>query len=158
MTVPHSAGILLYRLPLGRLEVLLAHPGGPFWKNRDHGAWMIPKGGVEPGEDASACALREFEEELGTRPAGIPDFLCRIRQTGGKWVDAFALEGDLDATAIVSNHFTMEYPPRSGQLRSFPEIDAAAWYGLDEARARILPSQRPILDALEAALAGRLRP
>jgi predicted NUDIX family NTP pyrophosphohydrolase len=136
------------------LEVLLAHPGGPYWTRRDHGAWMIPKGGVEQGEDSAACALREFEEELGSRPVGIPRFLCRIRQTGGKWVDAFALEGDLDASAIVSNDFTMEYPPKSGTLRAFPEIDAAAWYALDEARARILPSQRPILDALEVELAG----
>ena len=155
MTVPHSAGIILYRMHGATLQVLLAHPGGPFWRHRDHGAWMIPKGGVEKGEDAAACAIREFEEELGTRPQGTPRFLCRIRQTGGKVVDAFALEGDLDATAIVSNDFTMEYPPKSGELRSFPEIDAAAWYGLDEARARILPSQSPILDALEADL-GRL--
>ena len=147
-----SAGILLYRRHAGALELLLAHPGGPFWRGRDEGAWMIPKGGVEEGEEAAACALREFEEELGTRPPGKPRPLCRIRQKGGKWVEAFALEGDLDAGSIVSNSFLLEYPPRSGQMRSFPEIDAAAWFRLDQAHAKILPSQRPILDALEAEL------
>ena len=150
---PFSAGILLYRFRQERLEVLLAHPGGPYWRNRDVGAWMIPKGGVEAGEDGAACALREFEEEIGTRPPGTPRLLCRIRQAGGKWVEAFALEGDLDADAIVSNEFSLEYPPRSGQYRDFPEIDAAAWLSLEEAYARILPSQRPILDALAADLA-----
>jgi predicted NUDIX family NTP pyrophosphohydrolase len=149
-----SAGILLYRFRGDAIEVLLAHPGGPFWRNRDAGAWMIPKGGVEEGEAPLACALREFEEELGVRPAGDPRPLCRIRQAGGKTVEAFALEGDLDAAAIVSNSFTIEYPPKSGQLRSFPEIDAAGWFTLPEARARILPSQCPLLDALEADLAG----
>ncbi|TFI58019.1 NUDIX domain-containing protein [Sphingomonas parva] len=149
-----SAGILLYRFRPGGLEVLLAHPGGPFWRNRDVGAWMIPKGGVEPDEAPLACALREFEEELGIRPAGDPRFLCRIRQAGGKTVEAFALEGDLDTRAIVSNLFTIEYPPKSGAFREFPEIDAAAWFTIAEARARILASQRPLLDALEADLAG----
>jgi predicted NUDIX family NTP pyrophosphohydrolase len=147
-----SAGIILYRRREGALEVLLIHPGGPFWRNRDDGAWMIPKGGYEEGEDALACALREFEEELGTAAAGAPWPLCRIRQKGGKWVDAFALEGDLDADAIVSNEFSLEYPPGSGEFRSFPEVDRAAWFGPAEARAKILASQRPILDALEAAL------
>jgi predicted NUDIX family NTP pyrophosphohydrolase len=113
---------------------------------------MIPKGQIEEGEEADAAALREFEEEVGTRPRGIPVALCRIRQKAGKWVDAFALEGDLDADAIQSMHFNMEYPPRSGQMRSFPEIDRAAWMHMDEARAMILPSQLPILDALEQHL------
>jgi predicted NUDIX family NTP pyrophosphohydrolase len=148
-----SAGILLYRRRDAKPEVLLIHPGGPFWRGRDEGAWMIPKGLVEQGEEPLACALREFEEELGARPTGVPQPLCRIRQKGGKWVEAFALEGDLDAGRIVSNSFRLEYPPRSGQYRDFPEVDAAAWYGLDEARAKILPSQAPILDALEAMLA-----
>ncbi|MFN3389709.1 MAG: NUDIX domain-containing protein [Allosphingosinicella sp.] len=151
---PRSAGILLYRRRGGALEVLLVHPGGPFWKSRDDGAWMIPKGGVEEGEAASACALREFEEELGSRPAGTPWPLCTVRQKGGKLVEAFALEGDLDPAAIVSNSFRLEYPPRSGLYREFPEVDAAAWYGLSEARTKILPSQAPILNALEAALGG----
>jgi predicted NUDIX family NTP pyrophosphohydrolase len=148
----YSAGILLYRWRGEALEVLLVHPGGPFWRNKDKGAWMIPKGGVEEGEEPAACALREFEEELGTRPPGTPRPLCRIRQKGGKWVEAFALEGDLDADAIVSNHFQIEVPPRSGRFRSYPEVDRAAWFGLAEAHARILPSQAPILDALQAAL------
>lgn len=147
-----SAGIILYRRMNGGIEVLLVHPGGPFWRNRSEGAWMIPKGGVEEGEDAAACALREFEEETGTRLSGEPWPLCCIRQAGGKWVEAFALEGDLDPERIVSNHFTVEWPPRSGAFQSYPEVDRAAWFGLPEARAQILPSQAPILDALEAAL------
>ncbi|HEY7810582.1 MAG TPA: NUDIX domain-containing protein [Allosphingosinicella sp.] len=148
----YSAGIILYRRRAQGLEVLLTHPGGPFWRNKDAGAWMIPKGGVEDGEDAAACALREFEEELGTRPEGTPRPLCRIRQKGGKWVEAFALEGDLDADAIVSNLFEIEVPPRSGRFRSYPEVDRAAWFTMEQARAMILPSQMPILDALEASL------
>ena len=148
-----SAGILLYRRKSGAIEVLLIHPGGPFWRGREQGAWMIPKGGVEEGEDVAACALREFEEELGTRPEGTPRPLCRIRQAGGKWVEAFVLEGDLDPERIVSNEFQVEWSPRSGEYRSYPEVDRAAWFGLAEARAQILPSQTPILDALEAELA-----
>ena len=143
-----SAGILLWRRR-DRLEVLLIHPGGPFWANKDEGAWMIPKGLIEAGETAAAAALREFEEELGIRPAGSPQPLCRIRQAGGKWVEAFALEGDLDVTEISSNSFEIEWPPRSGRRQAFPEVDRAGWFGLAEARATILPSQRPILDALE---------
>ncbi len=149
-----SAGILLYRRRAGGLEVLLVHPGGPYWANKDDGAWMMPKGGVEEGEDHAACALREFEEELGTRPTGTPQPLCRIRQKGGKWVEAFALEGDLDAEAAVSNSFQMEWPPRSGDLQSFPEVDRAAWFPMAQARAKILPSQTPLLDALEKLAAG----
>lgn len=147
-----SAGILLYRRRGRATQVLLIHPGGPFWRNKDKGAWMIPKGGVEEDEDVAACALREFEEELGSRPEGEPRPLCRVRQSGGKWVEAFALEGDLDADRIVSNEFLVEWPPRSGQFQSFPEVDRAAWFGLADARAFILPSQVPILDALEAEL------
>ncbi|MDB5693838.1 MAG: hypothetical protein JWO81_2901 [Alphaproteobacteria bacterium] len=149
---PVSAGILLHRRRGAALEVLLVHPGGPFWRGKDAGAWMIPKGLVEAGEAPLACALREFEEELGVRPEGAPRPLCRLRQKGGKWVEAFALEGDLDPARIVSNSFRLEYPPKSGAYRDFPEVDAAAWYGLDEARAKILPSQAPILDALAAEL------
>ena len=149
---PLSAGILLYRRRGEAVEVLLVHPGGPFWRNRDEGAWMMPKGLVGEGEEPLACALREFEEELGTRPAGIPSPLCRIRQKGGKLVEAFSLEGDLDADTIVSNSFETEWPPRSGRLQSFPEVDRAGWFSIEEARARILPSQIPILDALMARL------
>jgi predicted NUDIX family NTP pyrophosphohydrolase len=149
-----SAGIILYHERAGALRVLLVHPGGPYWRNKDAGAWMIPKGLVEPGEEPAAAARREFQEELGTRPEGELKPLGRVRQAGGKWVEAFALEGDLDADAIVSNAFTMEYPPRSGRLRSFPEVDRAAWFTLPEARAMILPSQLPILDWLEEAVAA----
>lgn len=144
-----SAGILLYRFRRGRIEVLLVLPGGPYWRGRDAGAWQIPKGAVEVGEDHAACALREFEEELGARPRGTPRPLARIRQAGGKWVEAFALEGDLDPDGIVSNRFEMEWPPRSGRRESFPEIARAAWFDLDGARAKMLPSQLPLLDALE---------
>lgn len=147
-----SAGILLYRHRGDGIEVLLVLPGGPYWRHRDAGAWQIPKGGVDPGEDYAACALREFEEELGSRPAGTPRPLLRIRQAGGKSVEAFALEGHLDADRIVSNCFEMEWPPRSGQRQSFPEVERAAWFPLAEARARMLPSQLPLLDALEAEL------
>ncbi len=145
-----SAGILMWRRRDGETQVLLAHFGGPLWAKRDAGAWAIPKGLVEEGEDAAACARREFEEELGTAPAGEPVPLGRIRQAGGKWVEAFALEGDLDPARIVSNQFTLEWPPRSGRLSSYPEIDRAQWFTLAEARDKILPSQRPILDLFEA--------
>jgi predicted NUDIX family NTP pyrophosphohydrolase len=149
-----SAGILLYRRA-PELEVLLVHPGGPFWRNRDIGAWMIPKGEVEADEQPDAAALREVEEELGHRPDGEPELLCRIRQSGGKLVEAYIVESDFDVTRLASNHFTMEYPPRSGEMRSFPEVDAAEWLSLDAARAKILPSQLPILDALEERLSSK---
>jgi predicted NUDIX family NTP pyrophosphohydrolase len=151
VAAPLSAGILLYRRGAGGLEVLLAKPGGPFWRGRNKGAWMIPKGGVAPGETALAAALREFEEEMGSAPRGEPRPLARIRQAGGKWVEAFALEGDFDCAGLVSNSFTLEYPPGSGQFRDFPEVEAARWFGLGEARAMILPSQLPLLDALDSA-------
>ena len=144
-----SAGILMWRRRGGGREVLLAHFGGPQWQNRDHGAWAIPKGLVEPGEPLEACARREFEEELGIRPEGELVPLGRIRQKGGKYVEPFALEGDIDPEAISSNHFTVEWPPRSGRFRAFPEIDRAGWFALAEAREKILPSQLPILDAFE---------
>jgi predicted NUDIX family NTP pyrophosphohydrolase len=144
-----SAGILMWRHGPARVEVLLGHFGGPLWAKRDAGAWAIPKGKVEPGEDIEACARREFEEELGVKPEGALIPLGRIRQKGGKWVEAFALEGDLDAAAIVSNTFELEWPPKSGRFQSFPEIDRAAWFTLAEAREHILPSQSAILDLLE---------
>lgn len=148
-----SAGILLYRLRQDGPEVLLIHPGGPYWRSRDAGAWMIPKGGVMPGEDAAAAAVREFEEELGARPEGAPAPLCRIRQSGGKWVEAYALEGEFDPARLASNSFEMEWPPRSGQIQSFPEADAARWFSLPEAREMMLASQLPLLDCLESRLA-----
>jgi predicted NUDIX family NTP pyrophosphohydrolase len=147
-----SAGILLYRPGEAGLEVLLIRPGGPFWRGRDAGAWMIPKGGIEAGETPLAAALREFREELGSVPSGQPRPLARIRQAGGKWVEAFALEGDFDCAGLVSNEFTLEYPPRSGRFRSFPEVEEGRWFALPEARRMMLPSQLPLLDALEAQL------
>ncbi len=147
-----SAGILLYRRDPDGLRLLLAHPGGPFWRGKDDGAWMIPKGMVEPDEAPLAAALREFEEELGTKPQGEPRALCTIRQAGGKWVEAFALEGDFDPAALKSNAFMIEYPPKSGSFRAFPEVDEARWFTLAEARSKILKSQAPILDALDDLL------
>jgi predicted NUDIX family NTP pyrophosphohydrolase len=144
-----SAGILMWRRRNGEPQVLLAHFGGPQWRHRDAGAWAIPKGLVEAGEELEACARREFEEELGVRAEGPLTPLGRIRQKGGKYVEAFALEGDVDTDAIRSNSFTAEWPPRSGRFASYPEVDRAAWFGLDEARRRILPSQLPILDAFQ---------
>jgi predicted NUDIX family NTP pyrophosphohydrolase len=145
-----SAGILMWRRGPDRVvEVLLGHFGGPIWAKRDAGAWAIPKGLVEPEEDLEACARREFEEELGVKPEGNLTPLGRIRQKGGKWVHAYALEGNLDASAIVSNVFTLEWPPRSGRLQAFPEIDRAAWFTIADAREKMLPSQRAILDLLD---------
>jgi len=144
-----SAGILMWRRRGGEVEVLLAHFGGPQWRNRDEGAWAIPKGLVEAGEALEACARREFEEELGVRAAGVLVPLGRIRQKGGKYVEAFAMEGDLNVDGIRCNSFTVEWPPRSGRFASYPEIDRAAWFTLNEARRRMLPSQLPILDAFE---------
>jgi predicted NUDIX family NTP pyrophosphohydrolase len=152
MPPPLSAGILLFRERGDQAEVLLIKPGGPFWRNRDEGAWMIPKGGVEAGEVPAEAALREFEEETGTRLTSVPFPLARIRQAGGKYVEAFAAEGDLDAASVTSNLFEVEWPPRSGQLQEFPEVAEARWMSLDEARRLMLPSQVPLLDALEERL------
>jgi predicted NUDIX family NTP pyrophosphohydrolase len=152
MPPPRSAGILLFRQREDRIEVLLIKPGGPFWRNRDAGAWMIPKGMVEPGEAPAEAALREFEEETGTRLTSVPFPLATVRQAGGKLVEAFALEGDLDPAAIRSIEFEVEWPPRSGRRQSYPEVDEARWMSLAEARALMLPSQLPLLDALEAKL------
>jgi predicted NUDIX family NTP pyrophosphohydrolase len=149
-----SAGLLLYRSPPGRgLEVLLVHPGGPIWARRDAGAWSIPKGEYLADEDPVARAEIEFEEELG-RPAPDGDRvdLGEVRQAGGKRVRAWAVAGDLDVEAVTSNTFDMEWPRGSGVLRSFPEIDRAAWFGLDEARTKLLTGQRPLLDRLADAL------
>ena len=149
MAAKRSAGILLHRTRNGSREVLLVHPGGPFWAKKDAGAWSIPKGEYEDGEDARACALREFSEELGAPPPeGELVDLGEVRQKAGKVVTAWALEGDADADQIRSNTFTMEWPPRSGQTKEFPEIDRAQWFALDEARTRILPAQAPLLDRL----------
>ncbi|HTU13176.1 MAG TPA: NUDIX domain-containing protein [Allosphingosinicella sp.] len=148
-----SAGILLWRHGAeGAVEVLLGHFGGPLWARKDAGAWAIPKGLVEAGETPEQAARREFAEELGFPAEGALVPLGRIRQKGGKYVEAFALEGELDADAIRSNYFTLEWPPRSGRFQDFPEIDRAGWFGLAAARAMILPSQAPLLDLFEAIL------
>ena len=154
MPPPRSAGILLFRQRGDRTEVLLIKPGGPFWRNKHVGVWRIPKGMVEPGEAAAEAALREFEEETGTKLTAVPFPLATVRQAGGKMVEAFALEGDVDPAAIRSIEFEVEWPPRSGRRQSFPEADEARWMSLDEARALMLPSQLPLIDALEAKLSG----
>lgn len=147
-----SAGIVAFREGRNGLEVLLVHPGGPFWRRKDVGSWSIPKGEIEPGEEPLAAALREASEELGAPLAGDVLPLGGLTQKGGKRVIAFALSAAIDADAVRSNLFTMEWPPRSGRMQSFPEIDRAAWFDLPEARRRILPSQAPFLDRLEEQL------
>lgn len=149
-----SAGILLHRLSGAQREVLLIHPGGPFWQRRDRGAWQIPKGGVLPGEEPLAAALREFAEELGSAATGDPVALGVIRQAGGKRVEAFAILGDLDPATVASNCFEIEWPPRSGRRQSYPEVDRAAWFTLPDARAMMLTSQLPLIDRLEELLAS----
>jgi predicted NUDIX family NTP pyrophosphohydrolase len=148
-----SAGILLYRRPNGEPEVLLVHPGGPYWEKKDLGAWSIPKGEYDDAEDPRACALREFEEELGARPPESElTALGSAKQSGGKVVTAWAVEGDLDPAGARSNMFTLEWPPRSGVMREFPEVDRADWFTLDDARRRINPAQAVFLDRLRAEL------
>ena len=150
MPRPRSAGIVLFRRREGAMQILLIKPGGPFWKNKDGGAWMIPKGMVEPGEAAVEAALREFAEETGTRLSAVPVPLAIVRQSGGKMVEAFAVEGDLDPATIRSNEVEIEWPPRSGIRRLYPEAVEARWMSLAEARELMLPSQLPLLDALES--------
>ena len=149
MAPRRSAGILLHRAGDAGPEVLLVHPGGPFWAKRDLGAWSIPKGEYEPDEDAELAALREFEEETGTRLAadGLVE-LGTIVQKGGKEVTAWAAQGDLDARAVRSNSFEMEWPPRSGHRQEFPEIDRAEWFALEEARGKLVGAQVELLDRL----------
>ena len=151
MPPPLSAGILLFR-KRDSTEVLLIHPGGPYWSKKQAGAWMIPKGGVDPGESAADAAIREFEEELGSPLAAVPVRLCRVKQSGGKIVEVFAAEGDFDSATLKSTDFEMEWPPRSGEMQRYPEADAARWMTLAEARRMMLPSQLPMLDALETRL------
>lgn len=143
-----SAGLLMYRRSAEGPSVLLVHPGGPFWKNKDNGAWSIPKGEMSDGEDPLAAAIREFQEELGTRPTGDFAPLGEVVQRAGKRVLAFAVEGDLDVAAIESNSFALEWPPRSGRIAQFPEVDRADWFSLALARDKILEGQRPFLDRL----------
>jgi predicted NUDIX family NTP pyrophosphohydrolase len=147
-----SAGILLHRVRDGEREVLLVHPGGPYWARKDAGAWSIPKGEYGDGDDPRATALREFEEELGAPlPAGTERAeLGTVRQPGGKVITAFAAAGDLDPDAIRSNTFTIEWPPRSGRTQDFPEVDRAGWFGLDQAREKLNPAQSELVDRLDA--------
>jgi predicted NUDIX family NTP pyrophosphohydrolase len=148
-----SAGILLYRLTGDVAQVLLVHPGGPFWARKDAGVWSLPKGEYDDSEDPLTCALREFEEETGTAlDAGEPVELGSITQRGGKVVTAWAVEGDLDADSIRSNTFTMEWPPRSGRSAKFPEVDRAGWFRLEEAREKLNPAQVEFVDRLEEQL------
>ena len=152
-----SAGVVLYRRSDAGIEVLLVHPGGPFWAHWDAGAWSIPKGEFAAGEAPALAARREFAEETGSAPPEPLLSLTPVAQSRGKIVHPFAVEGDLDPAAVTSNTFTIEWPPRSGRMQSFAEIDRAAWFTLAEARRRILAGQRPILDELEARLSGPKR-
>ena len=151
-----SAGLLLYRGSGTGLEVLLVHPGGPVWARRDDGAWSIPKGEYEDGEQPLTAARREFEEELGSPPSAADDpiDLGEVRQKSGKLVRAWAIAGDLDVTQVTSNTFTMQWPPRSGPMCEFPEVDRAQWFGPDEARVKLNPAQVAFLDRLVDAGGG----
>ena len=150
-----SAGLVLYRRVSRSTEVFLVHPGGPFWAKKDEGSWSVPKGEIEAGENALEAAKREFQEETGLVPAGTFQVLEPIRQKGGKIVHAWAAECDLDAAAVKSNTFSTEWPPRSGKMREFPEIDRAGWFAIAEARGKILKSQLGLLEQLEEILASR---
>jgi predicted NUDIX family NTP pyrophosphohydrolase len=147
-----SAGLLVYRRTGTELEVFLVHPGGPYWARKDLGAWSIPKGEISADEDPLLAAHREFAEETGSAVDGPTIALGEIRQTSGKRVHAWAVRGDLDAERIRSNTFELEWPRGSGVVRAFPEVDRAAWFPIDEARRRILPSQAQLLDRLVVAL------
>lgn len=148
-----AAGLLLYRRRSSGLEVLLAHPGGPFWARKDLGAWSIPKGEIDPGEDPVAAARREFREEIGLDITGPVEPLGQRKQNSGKLVQIWAVEGDFEPGRLRSNTFEMEWPKGSGRVQLFPEVDRAGWFAMDEARRRILPGQAPFLDALAALLA-----
>jgi predicted NUDIX family NTP pyrophosphohydrolase len=152
-----SAGILLYRRKSG-LQVLLVHPGGPFWRSRDRGAWSIPKGELDGEEKPEVAARREFAEELGIAVSGSLQPLGQVRQRAGKVVLGYALEGDLDVSSVRCNEVSMEWPPRSGRTINFPEIDRAAWFDLTVARDKILAAQRPFLDRLETFCNGGSEP
>ncbi len=148
-----SAGVLLYRWREGTLEVLLVHPGGPYWQRRDDGAWSLPKGEFEASEAPDAAARREFREETGFDVPGPLEPLTAVRQPRGKVIHPFAVEGAIDAAAMRSNTFDLEWPPRSGLMQAFPEVDRAAWFELAAANRKLIPGQRPILAELAARLA-----
>lgn len=156
MASKQSAGILLYRGENERTEVLLVHPGGPFWVKKDLGAWFIPKGELEPGEDALTAAYREFFEELGSRPpAGEALELGTVKNKSGKLISAWAIEGDLDLAAVKSTTFALEWPPKSGKLQDFPEVDRACFFTLDEARVKLHSAELPLLERLVVTLTSR---
>jgi predicted NUDIX family NTP pyrophosphohydrolase len=147
-----SAGILMYRKRDGQLQVLLVHPGSPLWAKKDQGAWSIPKGEIDPGEDPLSAAQREFEEETGVKIAGNFIPLSSVKLKSGKVVQAWAVEGDCDPEAIRSNTFSMEWPPKSGMQQGFPEIDRAAWFGVGEAKEKINKGQAPLIEELRLTL------
>ena len=151
-TVKRSAGLLLSHVGEGRLEVFLAHPGGPFWAKKDLGVWSIPKGEIDEGEDPLETARREFGEETGFRPEGVFRELEPVRQRSGKIVYAWAVEGDCDPAAVRSNTFPLEWPPRSGRFLDIPEVDRGGWFGIPQAHEKILDGQRPLLEQLERIL------
>jgi predicted NUDIX family NTP pyrophosphohydrolase len=149
MTMKRSAGILLYRLIKNEIEVFLVHPGGPYWANKDKGAWSLPKGEFEEGEDPLETAKREFAEETGSKITGEFCRLLPLKQPGGKIVHVWAVEGDLDAATVKSNLFTLEWPPHSGARQQFTEVDKGKWFKLHTAKEKLLPGQRPFLDQLQ---------
>lgn len=153
-----SAGLLMYRIRDGKLQVLLAHPGGPYFRNKDDGAWTIPKGEVEPGEDMLEAARREFAEETGVAPTGPFVALTPVTQKGGKIVHAWAFQGDCDPAAIVSSKFTMEWPPKSGRRVAFPEIDRADFFDLAAASRKIMAAQLALVEECERIATGRHSP
>jgi len=150
-----SAGLVMYRIRGGALEVLLVHLGGPFWAKKDAGAWFIPKGEIEPGEDELAAAQREFEEETGFKAAGPFIALGSVKHKGGKIVTAWAFEGDCDPASLKSNTFKMEWPPRSGKQREFPEVDRAAFFTVETAREKMHPAEFEFFPRLQAKAASR---
>lgn len=143
-----SAGILFYRLTDGFTEVLLVHPGGPFWVNKDIGAWSVPKGEFEPGEEPLAAAIREVKEELGIEVSGDFLELAPAKQKSGKIIYTWALQRDVDVSNITSNTFELEWPPKSGKMIQVPEVDRAGWFNMQEARDKIIPGQVPVLESL----------
>lgn len=155
MAAKQSAGVLVYRLVPGDLQVLLVHPGGPFWAKKDDGAWFIPKGEIEPGEEPLATALREFREELGiSPPTGEPLDLGTVKNKSGKLIYGWALAGDLDLSAFKSNTFALEWPPKSGNSREFPEVDRAQYFGIEAALVKMHPAELPLVQRLLEKLKG----
>ena len=154
MASKKSAGVLVYRVRNGDLEIFLVHPGGPFWAKKDDGAWSIPKGEIAEDEDPLKAAKREFFEETGFQIDGSFIALTPVKQAGGKWVYAWAVEGDCDAESIKSNTFSMEWPPRSGKRKEFPEVDRAAWFTIEQAKQKILKGQLSLLEELRRKQTG----